>query len=506
MKKLSFILFTLVIINSVFCQTIVKEKLFCKTLNDTIHLNIYLPKDWNKNNEYQTIYCFDNEEDKMVALNVELQSEFDFYTGWIPKTIVVGIVDGRNKIKFDFMTGQLEKKGDDFLDFLSNTIIPDISTNYHTSRFRVIYGHSYIATYANYLFLYHPGLFNGYMLLSPERWWVDESKPKFNLDSNLVKYYNTHPTFYYIASGSKDISRRLDYAKEIVDKVRILDSTNFIFKYQNFPNATHNSLVYSAIPSALIQTFKVYYNFHTIDSVGNPWAYFKKSQNEFSSLYELPLGKSTLDDNSTVNKCMELAQKDKDTVSATKFEKYFLDDSASGIDCNDFGGLFINLGLKNRAKECYEKGIERAEKSELNSIQGYINIQWAYAGIVFQVFGKDSLNAWNAIQKALNDTNIKKPAAIVVYFYVGDLSIQFQYHLKEGLKQLLIYEKEYKSDPEVARWGRNEAGVTEDVLYAKIGKCYLLLNDKKNAKLYATKSLSINSDNEEAKNIDKKLH
>src|ERR1700743_2730518 len=251
-------------------QHLQSEARYCTALKDSIRYRVWLPEDYNATRKYPVIYTMEDTEDGLVAGAAGLYA----HAGLIPEAIVVGVEKGRSWISFDFKSGSPDEKGVAFLAFLTDVIMPGIEKDWHTSIFRVFMGHSLSSTYANYLFLHRPGIFSAYMVFAPERWWIDETRPVFELDDSALRYYNGHPCFYYLASGSLDEPRRKAYAREIEAKVSILDSNRFAFHFDSKTGSDHISIVCDAINAALAQVFQPYYRFNTSDSVTDPLAFF----------------------------------------------------------------------------------------------------------------------------------------------------------------------------------------------------------------------------------------
>jgi tetratricopeptide (TPR) repeat protein len=84
-------------------------------------------------------------------------------------------------------------------------------------------------------------------------------------------------------------------------------------------------------------------------------------------------------------------------------------------------------------------------------------------------------------------------------YYIGKLAVDRYYKLKEGLQHLLHYAKK---DIKIAA---RSWGVSPGTVYYYIGKCYLLLNDKSNAKTYLQKAIAENPNYKEAKELMQKM-
>ena len=66
------------------------------------------------------------------------------------------------------------------------------------------------------------------------------------------------PVFYYLSSASGDIRQLKEPIKRLDDNMKKVSNTSINYKYDEFNNASHYSLVLFSIPSALYQIFDAY--------------------------------------------------------------------------------------------------------------------------------------------------------------------------------------------------------------------------------------------------------
>ncbi len=136
--------------------------LFSKHLNEKRVVQINLPKSYEStNNTYPVLFVLDGEYVFEYAKGSVTFLGNDF--GFLPEMIVVGVPNtDRNRDLFV----SLEPNGDylNFIDFLSEELVPYINKNYRANSFKVLYGWSSGAGLANCVFVKNPGLFSGYIL------------------------------------------------------------------------------------------------------------------------------------------------------------------------------------------------------------------------------------------------------------------------------------------------------------------------------------------------------
>jgi len=61
-----------------------------------------------------------------------------------------------------------------FYSFLEKELIPEISKNYRTNNYKILYGQSNVGLYALNNLLFHPGLFDAWIIASPMLGWCPE--------------------------------------------------------------------------------------------------------------------------------------------------------------------------------------------------------------------------------------------------------------------------------------------------------------------------------------------
>ncbi|MBE7170069.1 MAG: tetratricopeptide repeat protein [Williamsia sp.] len=457
-------------------QKKISEKYVSSVLQDTVAYNVWLPEGWNSNQQYPCLYLynygalgFDELGENLMVTDVEYYSDV---LQKIPKTIVVSLLLNKNRIDYDYKTGQLGKSGLLFLRCLKQEIIPLVEQKFKASASRTYAGHSYSASYANYLFLHEPGLFNGYIVMAPEK--LEPADPLFEPDQKIIDHYNTTTTSYYIATGSYDLGRRQDYGEEIFKKLKQIDSTKIRSKYDRYIAVDHMDIAIKALPAALEYIYRPFTSYLDIDSVGNVTEELERVEKMLKQLYGLPLEKNS----TNYGHFLSLAVKSKDTAGLLKALSYFTAPSTKGLDFVNFAYFCDQFPFPAKAVEYYRKAIEKSKKDEMNTVQGAFNLVMSYRRLAFNAYKDDKAKGWSVLQEALKDTAVKDP---VIHFYVGRFAATNDYQVKEGLKHLLFF---LSSKADAKTWSINGYDV-----YYMIGKSYFLLKDKANAKTYLQKAL-----------------
>lgn len=254
MKNITFFIICLFSIGVSAQKTV--EEVQSKMLNGTRHMIISLPPSYEK------------EPDRKFPLLFLLDGEylFDAFSGslsyanyWddLPQVIVVGIVQNSNgerflDSKFNPETGVPEESGAKFYDFIALELIPALEKKYRIAPFKVIAGHDTTAGFLNFFLYKDKPVFNAYISLSPELAPEMETR----IADRLSVFQQ--PIFYYQATADGDLKKMSKRIQELDQNIKAKTNPNLNYRFDDFKNASHYSLVLNAIPNALYQIFGSY--------------------------------------------------------------------------------------------------------------------------------------------------------------------------------------------------------------------------------------------------------
>lgn len=253
MKKVLLLAVCVLLNSASFSQTIYEE-FNSSRLGESRRLKIQLPRNYDTNidKKYPIVLVLDADYlFEPVAGNV------DYFSYWedMPESIVVGVMQGNSRYDdcaYDDDTFMPDEKGARFFEFIGLELIPYIDQKYRTAKFIIGVGHDFTANFLNYYLFKDPPLLNGYINLSPD------FAPM--MDQRLVERIPQIPEkiFYYLATGTDDISGLMEATVELNNQLNGLKSKSFNYYYDNFEGATHYSLGGRGIPNALEKIFSVY--------------------------------------------------------------------------------------------------------------------------------------------------------------------------------------------------------------------------------------------------------
>ncbi|WP_400076161.1 alpha/beta hydrolase [Winogradskyella sp. R77965] len=251
-------------------------------------LKIQLPRNYDPEEKrtYPVIIVFDGDYlFEPVAGNIDYQS----YWEDIPDCIVVGIKQGKTREDDFFYDDESffpAHDGASFYEFMAAELIPYIEDNYNASPFRIIVGHDLSANFVNYYLFKDVPLFRAFIALSPD--FAPEMKNRLYQRLSIVQ----RETFYYLATADSDVKALRKSIIEGDSIIKTVQNEKLHYKFDDFEDANHYSLVGRGIPKALNQIFGRYkpinnieYNNNVLTYEGSPFDYLIKKYDDIEYFY-----------------------------------------------------------------------------------------------------------------------------------------------------------------------------------------------------------------------------
>jgi predicted alpha/beta superfamily hydrolase len=230
------------------------ESFISNKLGETREITIGLPSTYDQNptKKYPLLILLDGD-----YLFDPFYGALDYGCYWddLPETIVIGINQRNNRMedcRYNKDNGLPSGKGAAFFEFIGEELLPYIEKKYRTAPFRIIAGHDTTAGFLNFFLYKDSPLFNAYISLSPELAPEMETR----IPEKLAK--SKKAVFYYQSSADGDIRKLREPIKNLDANIKMITNSNIAYKYDEFHNASHYSLVLYSIPSALYQIFDSY--------------------------------------------------------------------------------------------------------------------------------------------------------------------------------------------------------------------------------------------------------
>ena len=159
-----------------------EETVPSKILNQQRKIWIHIPNSNGGNKvkdkgKYPVVYVLDGDDNFNTVVSITEHME---QSGLCPPIIVVGIVPEE---RLSELTNATDKElpnvvgnGDKFMSFVENELIPYIDTNYPTTTYKTLIGHSLGGLTVINTLLHHPNWFNAYVSLDASLWY-NHKKP-----------------------------------------------------------------------------------------------------------------------------------------------------------------------------------------------------------------------------------------------------------------------------------------------------------------------------------------
>ncbi|WP_316831809.1 alpha/beta hydrolase-fold protein [Pedobacter aquatilis] len=465
------------------------DKLYAPKLRDTITYTVYFPQDWegwDQRELHPVIYAvnYGMLNGDYLAAQVAYFRKARYA---MPNSLIVVINASMERMGYQYQTGALSDEGKRFVSFMKEELIPEIAHHYHTSDFRTYIGHSFAASFGSYLFLNEPGMFNGFILLAPEK--IGAEQPPFHLSAQAKNYYDEHHTFFYSAVGYNDLQRRKDFAMEMGRETSRIDSGHFYFQYDSIARADHTNILTLSIEFALKHIYKFFTPYSGKDEL-DALADLKQVATTIKNAYGLEMEKNFTFYSPFANEAID----NKDTTALKAILSYFEGPQLKGWNLMQFGEFSLRLKLKDLAARYFTQAIAKINSQELGIANGPPNLMVCYRHMAFDIYADQPEHAWNFLIQALQlaqSGNRYLPDNGVALIELGKYASQAGHRMKEGLK--------YLSEYRAGKFAQN------DMAAVYMAGIYQKLNQPKQARKYIAIALRENPDNQQAKAWDKMI-
>ena len=217
-------------------------------------LKIQLPRNYNENLEqfYPLIVTLDGDYlFEVVSGNVDYMSYWDD----MPDAIVVGINQESSKEDDLYISDEDYfpiRGGAKFYEFLGAELVPYLLEKYRVGIFKIVVGHGDSANFINFFAFKKDPLFQAYISISP-------SFSPF-MEDNLFQLISSNKAsiFYYLSTSGEDFKDNRKNILNLNTRLQDIKLETTTYKFDDFKNDSHYSLVANSIPSALNHIFGIY--------------------------------------------------------------------------------------------------------------------------------------------------------------------------------------------------------------------------------------------------------
>ncbi|MFV0531502.1 MAG: alpha/beta hydrolase [Flavobacteriales bacterium] len=251
------------------------HKIQSAVLNEEREISIQLPKHYNDPNfdkaSYPVLYVLDGEFHFQLVASIE-RFNTDFLYRPHPEMIIVGIKNTdrtRDLTPTNFViedkNGETRFKSsggaDNFIKFISEELKPFINSNFRTSGYDILHGHSFSGLFTVYTLTKHPELFKSYIAIDPSLWWDNRYVFKQAEKRFAENRYKGNRLFVALAhedpENAKDRFRHGETIKHFCKMASDSNRNNSLdFFLKKYPEYNHGTVSVPATMDALIILFE----------------------------------------------------------------------------------------------------------------------------------------------------------------------------------------------------------------------------------------------------------
>tara|TARA_B100000809_G_scaffold232268_1_gene248016 strand:- start:3151 stop:4290 length:1140 start_codon:yes stop_codon:yes gene_type:complete len=355
-------LFFQIVTSQVAYETIKSSK-----LGETREVKIQLPRNYDPEGDilYPLIVVLDGD-----YLFEPMSGNADYHSYWgdMPKSIVVGINQVNNRdedLSFSDTTYfPSDEGGSQFFEFVGMELIPYINKNYLTSNFRIVVGHDKSANFINYWLFKDKPLFRGYIAFSPDLSpeMVSRLQEKLSITSE--------DTFYYLATADNDVSVLREAILACNTALSTIENPKLHYRFDDFTDADHYSLVGLGIPKAINEIFGLYkpinkkeYKDKVLTYEEGPFSYLMKKYEDIAFFYGFE--KKVVEND--LRAILAAAKKKDDIESMKSLSKLAKKEYPKSMISAYYSGLYQEMnGNSRRALVEYQSGLLLEESEFVN--------------------------------------------------------------------------------------------------------------------------------------------
>ncbi|MFT5242724.1 MAG: putative alpha/beta superfamily hydrolase [Glaciecola sp.] len=343
------------------------ETIKSSRLGETREVKIQLPRNYDPEGDilYPLVVVLDGD---YLFEPISGNADYHSYWGDMPKSIVVGInqVNKRDEdLSFSDTTYfPSDEGGSQFFEFVGMELIPYMNKNYLTSNFRIVVGHDQSANFINYWLFKDKPLFRGYIAFSPDLSpeMVSRLQEKLSVTSE--------DTFYYLATADNDVKGLREAILECNTALSAIENPKLHYRFDDFTDADHYSLVGLGIPKAINEIFGLYkpinkkeYKEKVLTYEEGPFAYLMKKYEDIEFFYGFE--KKVVEND--LRAILAATKKKDDLESMKSLSKLAKKEYPESMISAYYSGLYQEMsGNDRRALVEYQSGLLLEESEFIN--------------------------------------------------------------------------------------------------------------------------------------------
>ena len=340
--------------------------------------SIFLPQ------HYPVVYLLDAEVDftYLASLLQRLNSVNAINGNRVcPEMIIVGIPNTKNTLRTRDLTPTKDSisaplaggggGGEQFMSFIEKELMPYIDSNYPTSPYKLLIGHSFGGLTVMNTLINHTQLFNSYICIDPSLWWDKQnllkasksilSQKSFAGKTMYLGIANTMEKGMNINDVANDTSKSTLHIRSILEMDKYIKNQNpkgLTYSSKYYENDNHGSVAWVSEYDGLRFIFKQYpielsakeYDDSTIDVANRYTLHFNKISELFG--YKVMLPENQL--NAMAYRFLGMKQFKK----AEECFKLYINSYPKSFNAyNAYGDYFVTTGNKPKAIEYFKKAL-----------------------------------------------------------------------------------------------------------------------------------------------------
>lgn len=321
---------------------------------------------------YPVVYVLDGSENFNTVVSITEHME---ESSLCPPMIVVGIVPIERLS--ELTTGKDKElpnvvgSGDKFMSFVEKELIPYIDTNYPTTTYKTLIGHSLGGLTVINTLLHHPDLFNAYVSLEASLWWNNKKSVE---EANTIlptRNYNGKTLFIAMAnrmergvdtsSVQKDTSGSTALIRSNLEFIKLLNNNKkdqLRYSYKFYKDDDHPSVRLIGEYDALRFIFSFYKLKIYESELRNPNFKIDSVLIAHYKMISEKMGYQVKPDETQVNNLgYQMLAKKQYKTAENLFKLNIANNPFSGNDYDSIGDYYLAINNKAKAIEAFKKAL-----------------------------------------------------------------------------------------------------------------------------------------------------
>ncbi|MBR9913228.1 MAG: esterase [Algicola sp.] len=360
-----------ILLFGIFCQIATSqvsyETIESSKLGTSRDVKIQLPRGYDPEGDilYPLIIVLDGDYlfEPMIGI-----ADYHSYWGDMPRSIIVGVNQSETRNSdlsySDETKFPSDEGGAQFFEFVGMELIPYINERYLASEFRIVVGHDLSANFLNYWLFKDKPLFRGYVAFSPDL------SPEMVVRLQERLSTTSEDTFYYLATADGDVNRLRQETLAFNTALSAIDNPKIHYRFDDFTDADHYSLVGLGIPKAINEIFGLYkpisrkeYQEKLLTYEGSPYEYLIKKYEDIEFFYGFE--KKVVEND--LRAVLAAAKKKNDIEAAKDLSKLARKEYSESMISAYYSGQYYEMeGNYKKALQHYQSGL-LLEESEFIS-------------------------------------------------------------------------------------------------------------------------------------------